>query len=58
MLNVRSIKLFVKVDGGKKMIDYAGIVKDMVDNSSTKSATSIEYNGKWYGIEIKLHKDI
>ena len=40
------------------MIDYKGIVVEMVDNHSTKSATSIEYNGKWYGIEIKLHKDI
>ncbi len=40
------------------MIDYKGIVKEMVDNHSTKSATSIEYKDKWYGIEIKLHKDI
>ena len=38
------------------MIDYKGIVVEMVDNKSTKSCTSIEYNGKWYGIEIIIHK--
>ena len=40
------------------MIDYAGIVKEMVDNSSTKSGTSIEYNGKWYFVTIEIIKDI
>jgi len=40
------------------MIDYKGLVKEMVDNKSTKSVTSIEYKGKWYGIEIILHKEI
>jgi len=39
------------------MIDYKGIVKEMVDNHSIKSATSLEYDGCWYGIEIKLHKE-
>lgn len=38
------------------MIDYKAIVKEMVDGHSTKSATSLEYKGKWYGIEIKLYK--
>jgi len=37
------------------MIDYRGIVEEMVKNSSIKSATTIEHNGKWYGIEIILH---
>ena len=40
------------------MIDYKAIVKEMVDEHSIKSATSLEYKGKWYGIEIKLHKEI
>jgi len=38
------------------MIDYKGIVVEMVDNSSTKSCTSIEYKGQWYTIEIKVRK--
>jgi len=40
------------------MIDYKAIIKEMVDGHSIKSATSMEYKGKWYSIEIKLHKDI
>ena len=38
------------------MIDYAGIVKEMVDNKSTKSCTSIEYKKQWYTIELILRK--
>ena len=37
------------------MIDYKGIVEEMVDNHSIKLATSVEYNGRWYGIEIILY---
>jgi hypothetical protein len=36
------------------MIDYKGIVKEMVDKNSEKSYTTIEYKGKWYGIELIL----
>lgn len=38
------------------MIDYKGIVREMVENSSTKSCTSLEYNGQWYIIEIRVEK--
>ena len=36
------------------MIDYKGIVKEMVDKKAEKSYTTIEHNGKWYGIELIL----
>jgi hypothetical protein len=39
------------------MIDYEGIVKDMVDNGSVKSFTTIEYRKKWYSIEIKIDEE-
>jgi len=28
----------------------------MVENSSTKCGTSLEYQGQWYFIEIKIEK--
>jgi hypothetical protein len=38
------------------MIDYKAIVKEMVDKRSIKSCTSLEYNGKWYLIEIHVEQ--
>ena len=40
------------------MIDYKGIVEEMVKNKSIKSGTSIEYKGNWYFIEIRITKEL
>jgi hypothetical protein len=38
-------------------IDYDSIVKEMVDDEATKSYTCINYNGKWYSIEINVKQE-
>lgn len=38
------------------MIDYVGIVKEMVENNSTKTGKSIQYKGRWYFVTIEVIK--
>lgn len=37
-------------------IDYKHIIKEMLKEKSTKSCTSMEIDGVWYDIEIKINK--
>jgi hypothetical protein len=36
-------------------IDYADIVKEMVDAETSKSYTTIKHKEKWYSVEIKVN---